>query len=82
MLCVRDCKAGLIWSHTAFEIPDALHFSRQNRGLRKQLFFYDFSDEPKARQGRAFPSHGRGPRFDPLCVRRLPPWSRPLLKAS
>jgi hypothetical protein len=40
-------------------LPDALRFSRQNRKLRKQLFFYDFSVEPKAREGRAFPSHGR-----------------------
>ena len=30
-----------------------LHSSRQNLSRRKQLIFYDFSVEPKARQRRA-----------------------------
>ena len=65
-------SAGPIWSHLA-PFSGLLHGSRQNRKLRKQLIFYDFSVEPKARQGRAFPSHGRGPRFDPLCVHQKSP---------
>jgi hypothetical protein len=59
-----------------------LHSSVENRKLRKQLRLNDFRSVAAGDARRALPSHGRGPRFDPLCAHHFQAAARAVTRSS